>query len=91
MFYFDGPISFTSLKLDFVSPSNNTISGTFISEALITARWQGDFDYEAGYGLAPAQPSNWVSLTPVPEPSTYGLMLGGLALAVVAARRRSKK
>ena len=28
---------------------------------------------------------------PVPEPSTYGLMLGGLALAVVAARRRLKK
>ena len=27
----------------------------------------------------------------VPEPSTYGLALGGLALAVVAARRRSKK
>lgn len=28
---------------------------------------------------------------PVPEPSSYGLALGGLALAVVAARRRAKK
>lgn len=28
---------------------------------------------------------------PVPEPSTYGLALGGLALAVVALRRRAKK
>ena len=28
---------------------------------------------------------------PVPEPSTYGLALGGLALAVVAARRRAKR
>jgi hypothetical protein len=28
---------------------------------------------------------------PVPEPSTYGLALGGLALAVVAMRRRASK
>jgi len=28
---------------------------------------------------------------PVPEPSTYGLALGGLALAVVALRRRAKR
>ena len=29
--------------------------------------------------------------TPVPEPSTYGLILGGLALAGTAVRRRMKK
>jgi len=32
-----------------------------------------------------------VNAVPVPEPSTYGLALGGLALAVVALRRRAKK
>jgi hypothetical protein len=38
--------------------------------------------------------SNWivaVGATPVPEPSTYGLILGGLALAGAAVRRRMKK
>ena len=32
-----------------------------------------------------------VSAQPVPEPETYGMLLGGLALVGVAARRKAKK
>lgn len=43
-------------------------------------------------GLAKAQYQGAVSALPVPEPETYGMMLGGLALVgVVAARRKAKQ
>ncbi len=51
----------------------------------------------AGFGLDPAflslvDTGSAIRLTyaPIPEPSTYGLMLGGLALAGAALRRRKK-
>ena len=52
--------------------------------ALRTARPTGTFSlYQAADGI-------YLNYTPVPEPSTYGLMLGGLALAGAALRRRRK-
>lgn len=35
--------------------------------------------------------SGVVAVSPVPEPATYGMLLGGMALVGIAARRRSQK
>jgi len=40
---------------------------------------------------AKTQYSFQLSVTPVPEPETYGMMLGGLALLGMVARRKAKK
>ncbi|HEX8405418.1 MAG TPA: FxDxF family PEP-CTERM protein [Duganella sp.] len=42
-------------------------------------------------GLAGAQYGATVSAQPVPEPETYAMMLGGLALLGAVARRKAKK
>lgn len=63
-----------------VSTWNNTsFAGLGLEEGTYTWTWAGDsFSINVG--------------TPVPEPSTYGLILGGLALVGAAvSRRRAKK
>lgn len=42
-------------------------------------------------GLQNGQYVGTVSALPVPEPETYGMLLGGLALVGFAARRRARK
>jgi autotransporter-associated beta strand protein len=74
--------------------SLNLGSNTNINDAFtITV---GDFHYTDGStsnaGLwALSFAGNTVTLTAVPEPSTYGLGLGALALAAAAIRRRKQK
>ncbi|SFL85130.1 FxDxF family PEP-CTERM protein [Rugamonas rubra] len=44
-----------------------------------------------GTALAGAKYSGEVTISAVPEPETYGMLLGGLALMGVVARRKAKK
>ena len=46
---------------------------------IVGTAWNGQTGYSRGFLLTPA---------PVPEPETYALMLAGLGLLAVAARRR---
>lgn len=57
--------------------TNKSLASLGLADGTYTWSWAGDsFSVVVG--------------TPVPEPATYGLALGGLALAVVAARGRRR-
>jgi hypothetical protein len=60
-----------------------TFGGTALDDTLFTLIDVGNGD---GSGVLRLQYA-----APIPEPSTYGLILGGLALAGAAIRRRRKK
>ncbi len=68
--------------------SSGQISGTFtqdFSSANLAAAGQGQ------WGVLHSATGVSLTWTPVPEPSTYGLVLGGICLAAAALRRRSRR
>ena len=58
----------------------NLAAGTYYVQVTGNVLGNGATNYAANLALAP-----------VPEPETYAMMLGGLGLLAVAARRRSKE
>ena len=54
-----------------------------------TAHYQGE-DTIGGVSLGTFDGGNDIALVAIPEPSTYGLVLGVLTLALAAVRRRRK-
>ena len=88
---YDAAFWTTTRLFHFVSLGENTnITGQFVFAngttrlGLTAGRWDilGTNGTDSGVFL------QW---TPVPEPSTYGLLLGGLALAGAVARRKSRR
>jgi len=74
---------------NYVSGAFLQASYTFYNKTLIDFGLTGtESDLTWTWGEGASQDSFVLKVTPVPEPSSYALLLGGLALGLIALRRR---